>query len=323
VLVTGAAGFVGCALCGHLAQHGIEVSRALRRPALATLHPPEVRRAPAGDIVVGDIGPDTAWDAALAGIDVVVHLAARVHVMDDKARDPLAEFRRVNVEGTRALAEAAARAGVRRLVFLSSVKVHGESTTRPFVESDPPRPEDLYGISKWEAEQALAEVGRRTGIQYVILRPPLVYGPGVRANFLRLMRAVAAGVPLPFGAVENRRSLVFAGNLVDATRRCLEGQAVAGRTYLVNDGAALSTPDLVRRLAAALGVRPRLVPVPVRAMTAAARLLGKGGTLRRLTGSLEVDASALGRDLGWSPPFDVDTGLARTVSWLREVDHDG
>ena len=206
---------------------------------------------------------------------VVVHLAARVHVMQDTASDSLNEYRLANVEGARRLALGAAEAGVRRFVFLSSVKVNGESTSRPFIESDRPNPHDAYGISKWEAEQALMQIGKDTGMECVILRPPLIYGPDVRANFLSLMRAVARGVPLPLGALENRRSLLYLGNLVDAIRVCLSHSAAAGQVFLLSDGEDVSTPELVRRLAAALRVRPRLLSVPLPLLRLAGWLTGR------------------------------------------------
>jgi nucleoside-diphosphate-sugar epimerase len=308
VLVTGATGFVGSALCEHLAQQGLAVRRALHgAPVL-----------PVGDdVTVGDIGPRTDWREALEGVDVVVHLAARVHMKRQAAANPLAEYRGVNVHGTRQLAVAAAGAGVKRLVFLSSVKVNGERTVRPFAEADTPHPEDAYAISKWEAERAVAEVGQHTGLQWVILRPPLIYGPGVKANFRALMQAIARGVPLPLGAIDNRRSLLYLGNLVDAIRLCLVHPAAANRTFLVSDGEDLSTPDLVRRLGRALGTRPRLMSIPVGWLKLAGGILGRRDALARLTDSLQVDSALIRRELGWTPPFTVDQGLAETALWFR------
>jgi nucleoside-diphosphate-sugar epimerase len=266
---------------------------------------------------IGEIGPDTDWRTALSGVDVVAHLAARVHVMHEGSADPLAAFRRVNVEGTVQLARCAAAAGVRRLVFLSSVKVNGESSARPFTEADAPAPADAYGTSKWEAELALAALARDGAFEVVTLRPPLVYGPGVRANFLRLMQAVVLGIPLPLGAIDNRRSLVYLGNLVDAIVACLAHPDVADRTWLVSDGEDLSTPVLVRRLASALAVRPRLLPVPPAMLRVLGALIGKRAAVERLTGSLQVDSTALRHAAGWSPPFTVDQGLADTARWFR------
>ena len=237
--------------------------------------------------------------------------------MHDTVADALAEYRRVNVDGTRLLARMAAAAGVRRFVFLSSIKVNGESTRRPFTQADMPRPGDAYGISKWEAEQALIQVARDTGMQWVILRSPLIYGPGVGANFLRLMRAVARRAPLPLGGIDNRRSLVYAGNLVDAIRVCLSHPGARDQVFLLSDGEDVSSADLVRRLAAALQVQPRLLSVPGPVLRAVGRLMGRAAAVERLTGSLQVDSSRIRAELGWLPPFSLDEGLAETGHWYR------
>jgi nucleoside-diphosphate-sugar epimerase len=311
VLVTGASGFVGRALCQHLEAHGIHVRRALRR-------------APAGHIgdhvVVGEIGPHTDWREALVGVDVVAHLAARVHVMQDSAPDPAAEYRKVNVEGTRALAMTAGRAGVRRFLLLSSVKVNGEATPYPYTEDHAPKPDDLYAISKLEAEQVLQEVAAKAGMEWTIVRPPLVYGPGVGANFLRLVQAVARRRPLPIAAVANLRSVVYVGNLVDAIRICLEHPDAANQTFLVRDGEDVSTPDLARRVARALGVSPILLPVPVRVLHLLGRLLGREATVRRLAGSLQVDDARLRAKVEWHPPYSLDEGLQATAQWYKGLD---
>lgn len=310
VLVTGSTGFVGDALCAHLASRGFLVRAAVR----SKLGP---ERSDA--VAVGDIGADTDWSTALEGVDQVVHLAARVHIDRDSSRDRLAEHRRVNVEGTRRLASMAADRGVRRFVFLSSAKVNGEVTRKPCTEADPPRPEGAYAVSKWEAEQALMHIARDTGMEWVILRPPLVYGPGVRANFLELMRAVAAGIPLPFASIDNRRSLLYLGNLVDAVRTCLTHPHARGRTFLVSDGDDLSTPGLTRRLAQALDVPSRLLPMPVALLSLAGKMTGKGAAVDRLVGSLQLDTSAIRQTLGWTPPFGVDEGLQETARWFHRV----
>ena len=308
VLVTGAAGFVGRALCQHLEQHGFVVRRA-------------VHRAVAGLVGAwaGEIGPYTEWEPALSGIDLVVHLAARVHVASETSPEPMAEYRRVNVEGTRRLAEAAAASGVRRFIYLSSAKVHGEGAPQRYTEADRPGPGDDYGWSKWEAEQALREVGARTGMEWTVLRPPLVYGPGVGANFLRLMRAVAHRRPLPLAAVRNARSLVFVGNLVDALRLCLTHPEAANSTFLVRDGEDVSTPDLVRRIARALGVVPVLFPVPVGLLRTLARVVGREHAIRRLVDCLRVDDTLIRGRLGWRPPYDVDQGLRETACWYKSL----
>jgi nucleoside-diphosphate-sugar epimerase len=307
ILLTGASGFVGTAALTALAQRGHPVRAAARR---SLPH--------ADTMLVTDIGPDTDWRVALAGCDAVVHLAARVHVMREGSADPLAAFRRVNTAGTLALAEQAAAAGVRALVFASTVKVLGESSARgrPFTDTDPPAPMDPYAISKAEAERGLADIATRTGMRVVALRPPLVYGPGVGANFLRLMRGIERGTPLPLGAIANRRSLVYVGNLADAIAFCVEREEARG-AYLVSDGADLATPELVRRLAAALGRPARLLPVPAGLLRTAGALLGKRAEMERLLGDLAVAPNGLAR-LGWRAPFTVDEGLRATAAWFRQ-----
>lgn len=308
VLVTGANGFVGQALCETLVGQGYEVHGGVRRTNASL--PPGVT-----PVCLPAIDDATDWTSALAGVDAIVHLAARVHVMADTAADPLAEFRRVNTEGTLRLARQAAERGVKRLVFVSSVKVNGESGH--FSVGTTPAPEDPYGLSKWEAEQGLAALAREIGLEVVILRPPLIYGPGVSANFLKLMTAVAKGLPLPFGRVDNRRSLVFVGNFADAISKALVHPAAPGRAFLVSDGEDISTPELIRRLAAALGVAPRLLPIPPTLLLTAARLLGKGPQVSRLLGSLTVDSLPLRTALDWTPPFTMTQGLAATATWFK------
>jgi nucleoside-diphosphate-sugar epimerase len=313
VLVTGASGFVGRALLGALAERGRPARAALRRPDGGAALPAGTDAA-----VVGEIDGTTDWASALRGVDVVVHLAARVHMMRDDAADPLAEYRRVNTAGTERLARDAARAGVRRMVFVSSVKVHGEGGgPAPLRASDAPAPADPYGVSKAEAEEALHRVAAETGMEVVVLRPPLVYGPGVGANFLSLFRAVDRGLPLPLGRVRNRRSLVFVGNLADAILRAADHPDAAGRTFLVSDGEPVSTPALIRAVARALGRRPRLLPVPVALLHAAGAATGRGPAVSRLTGSLEVDSAPIRDTLAWTPPATLDEGLAATARWFR------
>ena len=307
-LVTGANGFIGRILCEALGASGRKVRAAVRAPDPGS---PDA-------VATGDIGPDTDWRAALEGVRDVVHLAARTHVLRETAAHPLAEYRRINVGGTEQLARAAAARGVRRLVFLSSVKVNGEQTgERPYAEDDAPRPEDAYGVSKWEAEQALSRVAAATGLEVVVLRPPLVYGPGVKGNFLRLMGLVARGAMLPLGAIANRRSLVYAGNLAAAILTALAAPQAAGRTYLVSDGEDVSTPELVRATARALGVRPRLVSTPPALLRFAAALAGRRAEYARLAGSLQVDSSRMRRELAWRPAFTLAQGLAQTARWYH------
>ncbi|OZA28741.1 MAG: NAD-dependent dehydratase [Hydrogenophilales bacterium 17-64-11] len=310
-MVTGASGFVGRALCAELSRRGHSVRGALRQNAIAPALLKEV-----GSVVVGTINAATDWKAALAGCDAVVHLAARVHVMDDRANDPLAEFREVNAEGTLNLARQAAQAGVRRFVFVSSIKVNGEGRAAAYLETDAPAPWGPYAISKWEAERGLKRIAQETGLEVVILRPPLVYGPGVKANFLRLMQAVQSGWPLPLGAIHNRRSLLYLGNFVDAIRLCVVHPDVAGQTFLLDDGGPVSTPDLIRALARAMGRPARLLAVPVGVLELAGTLLGKRAVVGRIAGSLYVDSSLIQSRLEWAPPYSMETGLAATVAAL-------
>lgn len=308
VLVTGATGFVGIASIVRL----IDEARFLVRGAVRR----QSAELPVGAerVVVSDLAPDTDWQHALTGVDTVVHLAARVHVMRDAVADQLAEFRRVNVAGTMNLARQAAVTGVKRFVYLSSVKVNGESGAH--IETDPPAPEDAYGISKHEAELGLRHIAPETGMEVVIIRPPLVYGPGVKANFQVLMRAVARGIPVPLGAIHNRRSLVALDTLVDFIVTCIEHPAAANETFLVSDGDDLSTTDLISRLARAMGRPARLIPVPKSVLMAGATLLGKRDVAQRLLGSLQVDISKAQQVLGWTPPISVDEGLRRAAASL-------
>ncbi len=290
------------------------------RGVVRSIKPASQWQPPAGLAIVpiGDIGPATDWKTALDGVDCVVHLAARAHVTRDTAAEPLAEYRRINVEAAAALARAAAAAGVRRFVFLSSIKVSGERTAdHPFTEDDAPQPEDAYGISKWEAEQALWKIAAATGLEVVVLRAPLVYGPGAKGNFLRLMNAVARGVPLPIASVRNQRSLLYVGNLIAAFRCCIEHPAAAGKTVLVADDEDVSTPELIRAVAAALGVPARLLPFPPALLFVVASLLGKAAAVSRLTGSLQLDSHRIRNELGWQPEYSLKQGLAETAQWYH------
>ncbi len=303
ILITGANGFVGSRLCAHLVAQGHAVRPAVRGA-----------RGMADEVAVGTLDAATDWAAALDGCDTVVHLAARVHVMHDTAADPLALYRPTNTDATLNLARQAAQAGVKRFVFVSSVKVNGEGRDAAYRETDTPAPEDAYAISKWEAEQGLWRIARETGLEVVVLRPPLVYGPGVKANFRRLLDVVERGWPLPLGAIENRRSLLYLGNFVDAIRVCVEHPAAAGQTFLIDDGQPVSTPELVRAVARAMGRPARLLPAPVGMLEFAGALLGKRAAVARLTGSLWVDSSLIRVRLGWTPPFSMEAGLAATVA---------
>nr|WKF58545.1 N-acetyl-alpha-D-glucosaminyl-diphospho-ditrans,octacis-undecaprenol 4-epimerase [Paraburkholderia busanensis] len=302
VLVTGASGFVGSRLCEELAARGVPFvgSARVARGAL---------------IGVGELAPDTDWSAALRNVTDIVHLAARVHVMEETESDPLTAFRRVNVAGTLNLARQAAAAGVKRMVFVSSVKVNGEATTgKPYVETDAAAPQDPYGVSKHEAEQALWEVARQTSLEVVVVRPPLVYGPGVKANFLNLMRAIGRGIPLPIGSVRNARSMVAVDNLADFLVTTLQHDAAAGQTFLISDGDDLSTSTLARKLGSAMRRPARLLPVPVFMLRLLGALTGKRGAIDRLTGSLQVDIRHARERLGWQPRSSVDEAIQRTVS---------
>lgn len=308
VLVTGASGFVGRGLCIDLARRDYTVRAVVRELSRAKGVPGEV-------VQIADIGGEAGWSSALAGIDAVVHLAARVHVMRDHAAQPLAEFRAVNVVATVRLARAAVAQGVKRFVYISSIKVNGEGTQpgRPYIPDDVPAPIDPYGISKHEAEQALRHVAHETGLEVVIIRPVLVYGPGVKANFLSMMRWLHWGIPLPLGAINNQRSLVALDNLVDLIVTCLHHPKAPNQTFLVSDGEDLSTAELLRRSAAALGRPARLIPVAVVVLRTAARLLGKADLAERLCGSLQVDISKTRDLLGWVPPVRVDYALKQTA----------
>ena len=312
-LVTGANGFVGKALCAELLRQGQSV-RAAVRSEHAPIDDAEV-------VVVGTIDGGTGWGAALRGIDTVIHLAARVHVMKDKAADPLAEFLKVNLYGTSNLAQQAASAGVKRFVYVSSVKVNGEQTTvnRPLLEADEPDPQDPYGMSKWRAEQDLQRIAHETGLGVVIVRPPLVYGPGVKGNFFSLLAAIDRGIPLPLAGAHNTRSLVYVGNLVDALIACATQAAAAGQTYLVSDGADVSTAMLVEKIAGALGRNSRSFYLPPGLLRAAASLLGRAEQMDRLFGSLRVNDEKLRRELGWSPPYTLEQGLRATADWYGSL----
>ena len=270
-------------------------------------------------VTVVAIDGETDWSAALSGVDAVMHLAARVHVMKDKAADPLTEFLKVNLYGTSNLAQQAAGAGVKRFVYVSSVKVNGEQTTvnRPFLESDEPDPQDPYGMSKWRAEQDLQRIAHETGLEVVIVRPPLVYGPGVKGNFISLLAAIDRGIPLPLAGANNVRSLVYVGNLVDALIACATHPAAAGQTYLVSDGEDVSTALLVDMIARSLGRNSRAFNFPPGILRTVATVLGRAEQMNRLFGSLRVNDKKLRRELDWSPPYTLEQGLRATSEWYR------
>lgn len=317
LLVTGASGFVGRGVCADLLRRGHVVCASQRRAEDSTCLDMEGIET----VAVGSVSAATDWRNVLAGCDAVVHLAARVHVMREPATDPLTEFRAVNVEGTLNLANQAADAGVRRFVYLSSIKVNGEQTlpNQSFTEQDVPAPLGPYGISKHEAEEGLRKLALQSGMEVVIIRSPLVYGPGVKANFFNMMRWLHKGALLPLGAINNRRSLVALDNLIDFIVICLDHPAAANQTFLVSDGEDLSTTKLLRRLAVALNVPVILLPVPQKLLEWCFKIVGKSDLAQRLCGSLQVNITKARTLLGWNPPVSVDEGLRRTTEhYLRD-----
>ncbi len=307
VLATGSAGFVGKSLLSALDAKQYRVSAATRSHKHCS--------SSFNSHVVGNIDALTNWSEALTGTDAVIHLAARVHVMRDIARNPLAEFRRVNVDGTLNLARQAAAIGVRRFIFLSTIGVNGNSTTlgTAFSENDASLPHDPYSVSKHEAEVGLRSISKSTGMELVIIRPTLVHGSRAPGNFGKLTRLVAKGLPLPLASIDNRRSLVGVDNLISFIVTCLEHPSAGNETFLVSDGEDLSTPDLIRRMARAMDRPARLLPVPKSVLIAAAAMLGQSDMAQRLCGSLQVDISKSRELLGWNPPVSVDEGLRRAV----------
>lgn len=305
ILVTGASGFVGTALCVELERLSIACTAAVRKAS----NPAQ--------LAVGELSTTTDWSQALAGCDAVIHLAARVHVMNDTSDDPLAAFRAVNVAASVHLARQAAQHGVKRFVFVSSVKVNGEATgTRSFTAFDAGAPQDPYGQSKLEAELALKEVALATGLELVIVRPPLVYGPGVRANFMRLMQLAKIGLPLPLGAIHNQRSMVALDNLVDLLILCCRHPAAPGQTFMVSDDHDVSIGELLRMLASGMGKRIWLIPVPAGLIQRCAALLGKKAVADRLLGSLQVDIAHTKATLGWKPVLDIQESINKTVAYF-------
>ena len=308
ILVTGANGLVGRALCSVLDQTGHQVVRAVRTSTTPW------------EVPVGDLNESTDWSETLGqDTDVVVHLAARVPLTDGATIAPDDRYTQVNTLGTANLARQCAQNRVKRFIFVSTVKVLGEGKSEPYRDTDLAVPADAYAISKWDAEQALWQVAAETGMEVLMLRPPLVYGPGVKGNFLRLMQAIDKRRPLPLGAIHNQRSLIYLGNLVDAIHRCVTHPKAAGKAFLVSDGDDVSTPELVRRIAASLGRRPFLLPVPASWMQWAGRVLGEQAAVDRLLGSLCVDISPLREELGWTPPYTMQEGLEATAQWYRKT----
>jgi nucleoside-diphosphate-sugar epimerase len=314
-MVTGAGGFVGGRLCKTAIDKGYSVRAIVRNAA-------SIGGVSRAETVVRDISPSTDWATALKDVDVVIHLAARVHVMRESLQDPQSEYCRVNVEGTKRLALSAAKAGVRRIVYVSTIKVNGERTyEKGFSDDDMPSPQDPYSLSKLEAEEALHEISLQTGIETVILRPPLVYGPGVKGNMYSLIRNIERRVPLPLGGIRNKRSFISLDNLVDILLISATRSECAGQTFLVSDGEDLSTPELVKKIAKSLDIRPLIFNFPLLAMLIAARIVPSlGPVVERLTGSLVIDSTRFRQMLDWQPQQTVDAGIDEMVSYYLQHD---
>jgi nucleoside-diphosphate-sugar epimerase len=308
ILVTGSSGFIGLAVINRLIADDFLPIAALRRKPIDWL-------AQCPVVEVGDLELNTNWLEALTGVSSVVHTAAHVHVMDRKSANFLAKFRLVNVAGTLNLAQQAASAGVKRFIFLSSIKVNGEQTQigQPFTEKDRTAPVDAYSISKHEAEVGLQRIAKETGMEVVIIRPVMVYGPGVKGNFLSMMRWLHKGIPMPFASIKNVRSLVALDNLVDLIVTCLKHPLAANQTFLVSDGEDISTTQLLQFTASAMKVKSRLMPVPALMIEVAAKLLNRGDVAQRLCANLQVDISKAHQLLGWVPPISVKEGLKKAV----------
>lgn len=319
ILVTGATGFVGRFLCKLLLNRGYNVSGALR-----SAKSPDLIVSGVEPVLVAPLGAETTYKHSLDNIETLIHLAARVHVMHETANEPLYEFRKTNTLGTINIARQAAAAGVKRFVFMSTIGVNGNhSDSKPYTENDAPNPHNPYSISKYEAELGLKIISAETGMEVVVIRAPLVYGPGNPGNFLSLLRFLSKGIPLPLASVNNKRSLIYVGNLVDALAVCAKHPAAAAKTYLVSDGEDVSTPELLRRTASALGVSARLFSAPLSLVRLAGALTGKRTTVNQLTGSLTVDSSIIRRELGWNPPYTLEQGLKETAEWFKGSLNDG
>ena len=311
ILVTGVSGFVGQSLIRELKLKNIRFVGIVRQLSLSNLD---------GMIEVSDFSIPNIWQKPLANCDVVIHLAARVHVMREVTESPLMAFLDINLKGTLSLAEAAAKAGVKRFIYVSSIKVNGESTTnKKFIETDIPNPLNPYAISKWEAEKALRKIEQETGMELVILRPPLIYGPRVKANFASLLKLVDKGLPLPLLGINNKRSLIFLDNFVDAIITCVMHPNAAGKTYLVSDGEDVSMAQLVKKIAVSLNRPSYLFYFPLIVIRLIAKLIGKTSSINRVTESLVIDSSKIRIELDWRPPFTIDQGLKITADAYRKI----
>lgn len=308
ILVTGASGFIGRHLCRHLFALGAKV-RAVVRVANVDLCADEV-------VICEALEDVTDWSNLLQDIDCVIHLAARVHVMNEYEKDPLAEFRRINVTTAERLGKGMVNAGVKRLIFLSSVKVNGEITKEhPFTSEDHVAPVEPYALSKWEAERSLLKLSDESGLEVVIIRPPLVYGPGVKGNFLRLLKLVESGVPLPFSGIDNRRSMVSVFNLCDFIVVCVQRSGISNEIFLVSDDQPLSITELLKGIAKHMNHKAKLFKISRRILMLAGVLTGKNAEISRLLDSLEVSIEKNNQLLGWNPPIPIDEGLRKTVEW--------
>jgi len=312
ILVTGANGFVGQALCRALNGNGYFIRAAVRSNEKLAQLPEGVEYC-----IVGEVGSGTGWSTALEGIDTVIHLASRVHLMQDNSSDALSEYRKINTAGTKRLASLAAQSGVSRFIFLSSIKVNGEYTGEgnagSFCETDTPDPQDNYAVSKWEAEQALTEIGKESGLETVILRPPLVYGPGVKANFLSLLKIIDSEVPLPFAAIKSKRSFIYLGNLVDIISKCIMSPKVSGQTFLVSDGEDIAIPQLMKTIAKSMGRDPVLLPIPVGFLKLFGRISGRKSKVGRLVRPLVINNGKIVGALNWKAPYSLSEGIELTV----------
>ena len=310
ILLTGATGFLGSAISRRLVEdEQYQLISAVRKKSGNLI-------SGIPTVLIEGLYADTDWSSALSNIQVVIHTAARVHVMNESSCDPLTEFRKINVEGTLNLARQAAAAGVNRFIFISSIKVNGESTVidEPFTANDQPNPVDPYGISKWESEVGLQKLAKETDMDIVIIRPPLVYGPGVKANFYNMMRWISRGIPLPLGAIKNKRSLLALDNLVDLIIVCVEHPAASNQVFLVSDGNDFSTTELLIEVGKALGTPARLIPIPAGVLKIAAISLGKRNVSQRVLGSLQVDITKTQELLNWEPPVSVEEALLKTAN---------
>ena len=311
VFITGADGFIGKALCTEMLSRGWQVRASIRSLEKIKSLPEEIQI-----IETGSIGPDTDWANALDNVDSVVHLAGRVHAMEDSSSDPLSGYRFVNTFGTGKLARSAASSGVRRFIFMSTVKVNGEGGGVPYCEDDIPGPSDPYSISKWEAEKTINAIAGETGMEAVSIRAPMVYGPEVKANFFKLLKIVDRGIPMPFAGVKNKRSMIYLGNLVDVIITCLTHPEAGQKTYLVSDDYDISTPELIRQIAESLGKTAKLFYLPLFMLRLTGAITGKSQAIDRLTNSLAVDLSRIKRELNWNPPFTLAQGLKQTAEWF-------